>query len=327
MRSTSRWLMEIEHLAAPAHDLAPGELRPEPLAQGRDVDAGALDAAGRTAPSVILLRSARPLMMRLTSSSVISTPCRLASCSFRRSSISSSCASFLKLRQHGVAGLALDLLDHVLLQLDGELLLRSPAPPRATCTFFSRRRSCSALVGLRVLDDLRPARLGFGLEVLPAAAGIERQERGALLDLVGGDRLVVDEHDDGLLALAGLAPAGFSALGAAALRGGLAWGRLGGELRGVRSASARRKCRARAPQRRRRGEAASALSRMVAGPGCEGANSTARESYRRAAASAISRYPQDNRGAGMAERIVRRALHRWVGWPGAAPVARTAARQ
>ena len=49
---------------------------------------------------------------------------------------------------------------------------------------------------------------------LLADVGVEGQERGALLDLVGGDRLVVDEHDDGLLALPDGAGEVFSAAGA-----------------------------------------------------------------------------------------------------------------
>ena len=90
-------------------------------------------------------------------------------------------------------------------------------------TFFSRSERLQALVELRVLGDLRPARLGFGLEVLPTAAGIERQKRGPLLDLVGGDRLVVDQHDDGLLALGGLGRL-LLGLGRCRLRRGLAGG-------------------------------------------------------------------------------------------------------
>ena len=39
---------------------------------------------------------------------------------------------------------------------------------------------------------------------LLADVGVEGQEASALLDLVGGDGLVVDEHDDGLLALRGV---------------------------------------------------------------------------------------------------------------------------
>ena len=147
-------------------------------------------------------------------------------------------------------------------------------------TFFSRSRACSRSLSLRVLDDLRPARLGFGLEVLPAAAGIEGQERGALLDLVGGDRLVVDEHDDGLLALGGAGPSGFSALGAAgcaaAWRGAFWAASCAGAL-----VNANARGRARTPRAAAMRRAAMLMHGGRAG--LRGRESTANESYRRAA--------------------------------------------
>ena len=75
-----------------------------------------------------------------------------------------------------------------------------------------------------------PARFGFGLQVRPPPLGCMAEKGGALLDLVGGDRLVVDEHDDGLLARC-RGWTCFVGLGRRPLRGGLAGRRLRGELR------------------------------------------------------------------------------------------------
>ena len=151
---------------------------------------------------VILLRSAMPCSMRLASSSEISTPSFLASCSLRRSSISSSCACLRNWDTMPVRDFAADLVDHVRLQLLDEIRLQG-LRLLLRLHVVGAHEVLEALVGLGVLDDLRPARLGLGLHVLRIAAGVGRHEAGALLDLPGGDRLVVDEHDDGLRAFRG----------------------------------------------------------------------------------------------------------------------------
>ena len=125
-------------------------------------------------------------------------------------------------------GLPLQLLQHVQLQFLGELLLYRLRLLLRLDILLSKE-GLQALVGLWVLDDLRPARLGFGLEVRPTAAGLEREKRRPLLDLVAGDRLVVDEHDDGLLVLGRRDR--LLRLGCRRLRGGLAGGCLLGGKR------------------------------------------------------------------------------------------------
>ncbi len=121
----------------------------------------------------------------------------------------------LRSRNRSRAHFTLELLDHVLLKLLHELLLQF-ACLLLCLHVVLLQELLEALLRRRILDDLLPACLGLCLEVGAATTALQRHERGALLDLVGGDGFVVDEERD-RLAARGLAPRRLARRG----RGGL----------------------------------------------------------------------------------------------------------
>src|SRR5690606_21143729 len=89
-----------------------------------------------------------------------------------------------------------ELIHHVGLELFDELRLQG-------ARFFLRlyvvllQKLLEALVRLRVLNDRFPARFRLRTHVRARTAALKGDECGPLLDLIGGDGLVVDQHGDG----------------------------------------------------------------------------------------------------------------------------------
>ena len=261
----------------PPDHLAPGKLRPEPLAHGRGRRCRALLRFCTNCSCVILLRSAMPFMMRLTSSSVISMPQPLGLLQLQPLVDQLFLRFLLELRNAArhARSRPLDLLDHVELQTllansseDGAALLARLA---VASSRISRLQDGAQLLRWS-FGHLRPARLGSGLERPSAILALRARNARPLLDLVGGDRLVVDEHDDGLLALGGRRGLllGLGGAGCGGLPGrGCFWA-----ASGAGSNSSCRRMREQERRRRRRCEIAGCKLIHGGRAGFEGANST-----------------------------------------------------
>ncbi len=149
--------------------------------------------------AVILLRSAMPLMMRSTSSSAVTTLSFLASCSFRRSSISSSSACLRAVGTYSFSICALMLPTNSPCScLTRACCSASDLGGLACSRFMAKALNCSFMLGA----------FNFACSLLLHVRRAEHRQRHALLDLVAGDRLVVDEGDDRLDGAAGGSPPG-----------------------------------------------------------------------------------------------------------------------